>query len=55
MWDEMSYNKYNFTFLEKLESEPDFDDKNVSLYSPFGKLAVIQYVEKVTRGEDGWD
>lgn len=55
MWDEMSYNKYDFTFLEKLKSEPDFDDKNVSLYNPSGKLAVIQYIEKATRGEDDWD
>lgn len=45
MWSEMSYNQYNFTFSEKLETEPDFNEDVYSYYFS-EKLIVNNYVEK---------
>ncbi len=50
MWSEMSYNQFNLTFLERLETQPDSDEDVFSYY--FSERMVInEYIDKVTRGE----
>lgn len=46
----MSYNQFNLTFLERLETQPDSDEDVFSYY--FSERMVInEYIDKVTRGE----
>ena len=47
MWAEMSYNQYNFTFSEKLETEPDFNEDVYSYYFS-EKIIANNHVEKMT-------
>lgn len=51
MWNEMSYNRLNFTFSERLETEPDYDE-NVFLYYGSQKLIINHFITKVTK-KDG--
>lgn len=48
----MSYNQYNLTFSERLESRPDTDEDVLSYYfsDSSDKLIAVEYVEKVTKG-----
>lgn len=53
VWSEMSYNQFNLTFLERLETQPDSDEDVFSYY--FSERMVInEYIDKVTRGELDW-
>lgn len=54
MWSEMSYNRFNLTFLEKLENAPDSDEDVFSYYFS-ERMVVNEYIDKVTRGELDWD
>lgn len=50
MWAEMSYNQYNLTFSEKLETAPDSNEDVFSYYFS-EKIIANEYVEKVTKGD----
>ena len=53
MWNEMSYNRFKLTFLERLEIMPDSDEDVFSYYFS-EKIIVNEYVEKVTKGGLDW-
>lgn len=50
MWAEMSYNKCELTFSEKLEIEPEFEESVFSYY--FSEVVfVADYLKRLTRGD----
>ena len=53
MWNEMSYNRFNMTFLERLENTPESDEDVFSYYFS-EKIIANEYVEKVTKGGLDW-